>query len=156
MNITIRTYQKKDLDSIKELFYNTVHQVNQKDYSSEELIAWAPELDNKQIDWVKRINPINCFVALVDHDLVGFSTIDEKGFIDFLYVHHNFQRIGIASYLYTRMELEAEEDEIKELSTFASITARPFFEKMGFSVTKENIVDRGGQKLKNYLMKKLI
>lgn len=37
----IRKYQQKDCKEITELFYNTVHTVNSKDYSEEQLNAWA-------------------------------------------------------------------------------------------------------------------
>lgn len=40
------------------------------------------------------------------------------------------------------------------VSTFASVTARPFFERMGYGVKRENVVDRDGVSLVNYLMSK--
>ena len=40
------------------------------------------------------------------------------------------------------------------LTTHASITARPFFEKRGWQVVKEQQVERRGVLLTNYIMKK--
>ncbi len=37
----IREYQAYDCQEIKELFYNTVHTVNAKDYTKEQLDIWA-------------------------------------------------------------------------------------------------------------------
>lgn len=42
----IRKYEKSDIKEITELFYNTVHTVNAKDYSKEQLDAWAPKNPN--------------------------------------------------------------------------------------------------------------
>lgn len=44
----IRNYQKSDLKSIIFLFRETVHSVNSKDYTQEQLKIWAPEnIDEK-------------------------------------------------------------------------------------------------------------
>ncbi len=37
----IRKYKNEDCDSVANLFYETVHSVNAKDYSAEQLSAWA-------------------------------------------------------------------------------------------------------------------
>ena len=39
--MTIREYHSSDLREIVELFYDTVHTVNAKDYTPEQLNAWA-------------------------------------------------------------------------------------------------------------------
>ena len=38
----IRLFQEKDLDQVLNLFYDTVHQVNVRDYTTEQLDVWAP------------------------------------------------------------------------------------------------------------------
>ncbi len=37
----IREYQSSDCKELAKLFYNTVHTVNAKDYTKEQLDAWA-------------------------------------------------------------------------------------------------------------------
>ena len=44
MNIHIRTYTSKDCLLLAQLFYDTVHTVNARDYTPEQLQAWAPGL----------------------------------------------------------------------------------------------------------------
>lgn len=39
----IREYEEKDLSSIIKLFYDTVHFINIKDYTQEQVNVWAPE-----------------------------------------------------------------------------------------------------------------
>lgn len=40
-NWRIRKYQSSDCEQMAELFYNTVHKINQKDYTKEQLNVWA-------------------------------------------------------------------------------------------------------------------
>ncbi len=37
----IRKYESTDCKELAELFYNTVHTINAKDYTKEQLDAWA-------------------------------------------------------------------------------------------------------------------
>ena len=37
----IRKYKSSDCNEIVQLFYNTVHKINAKDYTKEQLNAWA-------------------------------------------------------------------------------------------------------------------
>lgn len=39
----IRKYKPEDCRTLSRLFYHTVHTVNAKDYSQEQLKAWSPE-----------------------------------------------------------------------------------------------------------------
>ena len=38
----IREYRKEDLGEVMQLFYDTVHTVNRRDYTEEQVNAWAP------------------------------------------------------------------------------------------------------------------
>ena len=42
MNIHIRNYASEDCLILARLFYDTVHTVNARDYTPEQLEAWAP------------------------------------------------------------------------------------------------------------------
>ena len=91
-------------------------------------------------------------VALIDATIVGFGDIDESGYLDRLYTHKNYQRQGVASAICDELENAVEADLF---ITHASITARPFFERRGYKVTKEQQIIRGGISLTNYVMEKL-
>ena len=78
----------------------------------------------------------------------GFGDIDRGGYLDRLYIHKCFQRMGIASALCDRLEAVPA----PVITTHASITARGFFEKRGYRVVKEQQVERHGILLTNYIM----
>lgn len=146
----IRNYQSADCPEIAGLFYDTVHTVNAKDYTQEQLNVWATgTIDFRQ--WDLSFLEHSTFVAIENELIVGFGDIDETGYLDRLYVHKDFQGKGIASALCDRLEQTAAG---KQIVTHASITARPFFEKRGYKVVKEQLVERGGVLLKNYVMRK--
>jgi putative acetyltransferase len=148
----IRRYLERDAKEIAELFYNTIHQINIKDYTEKQINAWAPEL--RYEFWAKRLKKKNPFVALADSQIVGFAELDPDGYIDCLYIHHQWQGKGVASKLLAEIEKEAQSLGVKRLYTEASITAKPFFEKRGFEIIKEQQVEKRGVKLTNYRMEK--
>lgn len=146
----IRFYKPSDCEALAVLFYDTVHTVNAKDYTREQLDAWATgtvDLDA----WNRSFLKHHTVVAEADGRIVGFGDMDESGYLDRLYVHKNYQREGIAAAICDRLEkLSASE----KFSTHASITVRPFFEKRGFQVVKEQTVKRNGVEMMNYVMVK--
>ncbi len=148
--MTIRTYKDDDFNAIADLFYETVHTVNAKDYSKKELDAWAPKI-NEHENLKRALKNNYSIVAEADNKIVGFADIDSTGYLDHLFIHKDYQRKGIAKAL-----LKEAEKGHGELSVHASITALPFFLKMGYEIEKEQIVEIRGEKLKNYVMAKVL
>ena len=87
-----------------------------------------------------------------ERKIIGYADIQPDGYIDHFYCHHEFQRQGVGSTLFATLEKEARERGILKMYSNVSITARPFFEAMGFSVEKEQVIRIQDQKLKNYRM----
>ena len=48
MTVRIRSYEAGDAPALARLFYETIHAVNQADYSPEQLRAWAPEIPDPE------------------------------------------------------------------------------------------------------------
>lgn len=165
MKITIRQYTSADAKETAELFYNTVHAVNSHDYTDRQLHAWAPK-DRDLDEWNRSFCGKRTFVAVdaLNGTVIGFADIDicvscsicTVGQLDRLYVHKDYQRKGVANMLLRQIERTACDDAASIITTFASITAKPFFEKMGYETVRENSVERCGVTLTNYLMKKEI
>lgn len=146
----IRRYQKSDCEELAKLFYNTVHTINIQDYSVEQLNAWATgQVDLKK--WNQSLQEHFSVVAVMGETIVGFGDIDETGYLDRLYVHGDYQRQGIATEICDCLEKEVQGN----ITTHASITAKPFFEKRGYKVIKKQQVERQGIFLTNYVMRKV-
>ena len=64
----IRQYAPSDCRELTELFYNTVHQVNAKDYTKEQLDAWASgKVDLHQ--WNRSLQE-HCSVVAVENEVI--------------------------------------------------------------------------------------
>ena len=147
----VRKFRNGEEVELWELFYNTVLNVNVQDYDQNQLAAWAPKDFDIDIA-IQKFREIDPFVVIKDGKIVGYADIQSDGYIDHFYCHHEFQRQGVGRLLFAALEEVAREIGILEMYSNVSITARPFFEAMGFSVEKEQIVQVGDQKLKNYKM----
>jgi putative acetyltransferase len=132
----IRRYRHVDLPVIVELFHQTVHAVNARDYSVDQLDAWAPQ----QADfgaWDVRLSSSFTYVAEHEGTLVGFANLTREGIIDMLYVHKDHQRKRIATALVNTIQEHARALSLEVLYTEASVTAEPFFSSIGFLATTE-------------------
>lgn len=146
-----RKYKPEDCATLAELFYNTVHTVNAADYSKDQLDVWATgkiDLDKWNISFLNHTT----LIAEVDDQIVGFADMDNSGYLDRLYVHKDYQRKGIATELVNALEVAMKKENVISFETYASITSKPFFEKLGYGVKAENIVERNGVFLKNFRM----
>ena len=146
----LRKYQPSDCKELAELFYNTVHTINAKDYARKQLDAWATgQVDLEE--WNQSLQEHYSVVAVEDEIIVGFGDIDKTGYLDHLYVHVDYQGKGVATTICNQLEQVMEGNII----THASITAKPFFEKRGYKIRKEQQVERQGIFLKNFIMEKI-
>ena len=146
----LRKYTETDCAELARLFYDTVHAVNARDYSREQLDAWATNRVNLEA-WNESFQAHHTVVAEMDGKIVGFGDMDETGYLDRLYVHKDYQRRGVAAAICDALE---QRTKAAEFTTHASITARPFFEKRGYTVAREQQVERRGVWLTNFVMKK--
>ena len=121
--MNLREYIPSDCAQLAELFYQTVHSVNAKDYTQEQQNAWATgKVDLRQ--WDASFQEHRTVVAVEDSTIVGFGDMDSSGYLDRLYVHKDYQRRGIASAICDALEASMPG---KPITTHASITAKPFF-----------------------------
>ena len=144
----IRQYEPNDCEKLANLFYNTVHAINAKDYSQQQLNVWATDKIDLEA-WNKALSENYTVVAVENNIIVGFGDIDKSGYLDRLYVHKDYQRQGIATAICDKLEQAVE---VNKIITHSSITAKLFFEQRGFKVVKEQQVKRNGIALTNYVM----
>lgn len=148
----LRKYQPSDCRILADLFYNTVHTINIRDYSDEQINAWADgniNLDEWNLSFLSHYT----IVAEIDKTITGFGDIDKTGYLDRLYVHHNFQHQGIASTICNELEQSVTTPKIV---THASITARGFFEKRNYKVIKKQKIRRHNILPTNYIMERTL
>ena len=147
--MTLRNYQPSDCRETARLFYETVHTINARDYTREQLDAWAPE--NQDLgEWNRRFLEHRSVVAVDQGQILGFGDLAPDGYLDRLFVHKDFQRQGIASAICQYLE----QDFAGTITTHASITAKPFFLARGYQVVREQQVCCRSVWMTNYVMEK--
>ena len=149
----LRRFRPEDLPELADLLVDTIRRVNCRDYSPEQVRVWAAARDRLagNPDFFLSLYTI---VAAEDGKIVGYGNIDDTGYLDHLYVHSEFQGQGIASSICQELERYAYTMHAPKITVHASITARPFFEKRGYRVLREQQVERQGVLLTNYEMEK--
>ena len=159
----IRPYKSSDVNQIAQLFYDTVHAIGARDYSQAHLRAWAPANADAEI-WNARLSTnISYVVDSFDQDqdraggiILGFGDMSPEGSLEHLYVHKDYQGKGIAKLITQTLLQDAEKLGLHEVTTVASITAKPFFEKLGFEVIEKYEKELRGAIFLTYRMKKVI
>lgn len=152
--VIIRDYQASDAKALAKIYYNTIHQINSRDYTEDQINAWAPAVSLESDRWNEKWEKLPPLVAVLNNIIVGFAEFEMNGHIDCFYVHHEYQSCGIGKALMNAIMALANRYGCKTIFAEVSITAKPFFEKMGFQIVRENIVTIRGQQLNNYLMEK--
>lgn len=149
----IREFKPDGLPIVVNLFRQTVREINSRDYSSAQVRTWAPDIADINA-WKERLSRGSVWVSEISENIVGFIQLEENGHIDLLYVHHEFQRQGVASSLFKKVLEWALLKELPHLFTEASITARPFFEHFSFRVVRSQQVTLRGVQFENFVMER--
>lgn len=163
MNETkIRRAVPEDLSELRQLYIDTVTNINSKDYDENQIHAWIKpwfEPDTATRDgrtFADKIVEQYFIVAVINNIIAGFASLEDNGYLDFMYVHKDFQRHGVAKKLLNELESYAREKNIKEVNAIVSKTALGFFEKHGWIKIREDVVEvRGATFVDNIMIKKL-
>lgn len=140
---------------IADLFHHSIHSIDTSVYSTEQQEAWAatpPDYDR----WTARLLVRKPYLAIIENKVAGFIELESDGHIDCLYTSPNYQRRGVARALFNHILNLARNSGNKLLYVEASLVAKPLFEKFGFTVIRENSLERNQQTLTNYSMQKLL
>lgn len=147
----IRQFKVGEERQMVALFQKAVHSINSADYSERQLQAWVPdELDIEAA--CARIRRNKPFVVVSRGEILAYADLQPDGYIDQFFCHPDHLGKGIATQLFLHLKDVADVQGIENLHANVSITARPFFERMGFSVLEEQHVNVRGQVLTNYRM----
>ena len=155
MTIILRPYEPDDGEDCLSLFCDTIRRVNRGDYSKAQIDAWAsPAIDLPS--WKSRFDGRLAYVAMERDRIVGFTDMSRSGHLDRLFVSADHQRRGIARQLLERLFSDARGIGITQITTEASITAKPFFERLGFATIRRQTVECRGVKMTNCKMRRFM
>lgn len=151
----IRPLARDDYRAVGRIFFYAIHEGTKGIYSDQQRLAWGGE--TIELDrWKARLDHLNGFIAEINHEPVGFFTIDREGYLDLAFVLPSVARMGVGQALLKNVEQWAKDNGATQLTTDASLVAWPFFLKNGWHVTNEEHVERNGVTLTRYKMHKRV
>ena len=151
--MTFRNADLADLHEMQTLYVEAIESICCDDYDEQQRKEWAATAQNKQ-RWLAVLDTQFVLLAIIDTKIVGFATLKDGEYIDFFYVHKDFQKRGIAGKLLHKIEEKAIELKSETIWSDISITAKPFFEKQNFIVIAKQSQTRNDVVLINYRMRK--
>ncbi|WP_260118239.1 GNAT family N-acetyltransferase [Elizabethkingia anophelis] len=151
----IRVAEKNDLSTIQRMCADTIAAVCSTDYNQDQIEVWISGIENTP-HWNDNLLGQYILVAEYDGEITGFISLKDGYYIDYLYIHADYQHQGIAKRLYKAIEEKALLEKQSLLMADVSITAKPFFERIGFKIIRQQQVKLKGIELTNYKMEKSI
>ncbi len=151
--IAVRQADESDVERIVQLFFDTIQNINIRDYSKEEVddwSSWKVDIDK----WLEKMEEQYFIVAVVENKIVGFSSLARDGYLDFMFVDKDTQGQGVASALLLEIESKAIEQNNDLIYSDVSLTARGFFEYKGFIVERQQLKKSKKKELINFRMRK--
>jgi putative acetyltransferase len=137
----LRRYRRGEEVEIWNVYFAATRVSVARDYHLDLIERWAPK-DQDMGAWAARLVEKNPFVAVMEGRIVGMAEIERDGFIDYFYVHPDWQGRGIGKALLKRVEGEAEKLGAGRIFADVSVTAKEFFLARGFRIAeaKNNVI----------------
>jgi putative acetyltransferase len=151
LSLQVRKAELTELPEMKRLFKETIAAVCRHDYTPEQLRSWSAGTESEQ-RWMGVIDSQHSLVVEAAGNVLGFASLKGGSYVDLMFVHKDFQRQGIAHLLLENLLAEASHAGARRVTTHASKTARPFFERNGFSLVREKVKIIGGVEIRNFEM----
>lgn len=153
--MTLRPYRPEDARALLALFRDTIRRVSSRDYDADQVRAWASD-DIDPAAWARRFEGRFVVVAELESSPAGFAEMGPDGHVDRFYVAADRQRRGVGRAMLGALVAEARRRGIPRLAAEVSITARPFFESLGFTALARQVVACRGVELVNHRMERIL
>lgn len=151
--IEIRAFRIGDETALRDVFYSAVHEVASRDYTAQQIDAWAPRAYDAR-EWATRMRAIRPFVVERSGQIVAYADVQPDGYIDHFYVSGACAKQGIGSRLMNHLHEVADAQGVDALTSHVSRTAQPFFARFGFIVVELRSPVQRGVVVPNALMRK--
>ena len=149
MTLAIRRGTAADAGDLAVIFHRAVQAAEA--YTAAQRDAWSPTCPSAA-QWAERLEGLTTLVAEHDGKSIGFMSLRDDGYLDLAFVDPDFARQGIEQALLDEILQEARRLGLRRLSTEASLVARAFFERHGWVVLQEQVVERRDVELTNFRM----
>lgn len=152
-DLSIRPFHPEDAGALSALYDASVRALGGRDYSAAQIEAWASLTPSAEA-LIERIRDGRTRLVAVLDGVAGFVDIETDGHIDLLYVAPAAAGLGVARALLETAEALAPLSGASRLYAEASETARPVFERLGYSVVCRRDFEVAGVPIHNWAVEK--
>jgi GNAT superfamily N-acetyltransferase len=131
----IRRAQREDAESISRVIIAALRETNAKDYS--EAVIARVEQSFSPAAVLGLLERRLVFVAVNEDNIIGTASLDGH-VVRTVFVQPQFQGCGVGRALMERVEQAAIEEGVLVLAVPSSVTAEPFYAKLGFSSLRDS------------------
>jgi len=153
--LSIRPWDPSDAPALSALYEASVRALGARDYAAAQIEAWASLTPSAEALAGRLSDGRTRLVAVMD-DIAGFIDVETDGHIDLLYVAPAATGLGVARALLETAEALAPLTGASRLYAEASETARPVFERLGFSVIARRDFEVAGVPIHNWAVEKAL
>jgi len=154
-NLRVRPGTEADAAALSALYEASVRGLGAGDYSGEQVAAWASLTPSAETFAGRMADGRMRLVAELE-TIAGFIDVEADGHIDLLYVAPEAAGQGVARLLLETAEALAAARGVLRLYAEASETARPVFERLGFTVTARRDFEVAGVAIHNWAVEKAL
>ena len=134
MSIAVRIAQAADADGISQVILAALHSSNARDYPADVIVRVAGNFSPAAVLELLRRRVV--LVAVQDQVIVATAALDGNA-VRSVFVNPALQGQGIGRLLMIEIELRAREAGVTVLSVPSSLTAEPFYTKLGFHTVRD-------------------
>lgn len=140
-----------EVDSLARLYGASVRILGAAAYSPRQVAQWAAWPEDRAA-FAEFLENGRVLVADVDGRVAAFGQLHPTDHLALLYTHPDFARRGLGAMLCRELEQLSREAGAVAITTDASALSRPLFEKRGFQVVHEELVQRGNVTFRRWRM----
>ena len=134
MSSVVRLAQAADAEGISRVILAALHSSNARDYPAEVIARVAGNFTAEAV--LELLNRRVVLVATQDQVVVATAALDAS-VVRSVFVNPTLQGQGIGRLLMIEIELRAREAGVTVLSVPSSLTAEPFYSKLGFHTVRD-------------------
>jgi putative acetyltransferase len=156
--LSLRPFVASDTKAWLNVHRAAVREIAASDYSQAVIDAWAPPITARTIESLQRGPSRTRIVAGLNGEIVGIGELAlDNGELTACYVSPAFARRGVGSALMAELEAVAKRAGLVALFLDSSVTAEPFYLRLGYVVTGRGThVLHTGERMASVFMRKTL
>ncbi|EAR54166.1 hypothetical protein SKA34_10398 [Photobacterium sp. SKA34] len=156
-SIQLLNYNPHYEQELSQLYYDAITKLAPAYYHPQQVKIWADYPRKYPNEFAKLLTQGTVIMAINSKGKVmGFGQLHPKNYIALLYTQPEFNRLGIASAIYSKLEQLAYKNHQTILSVTASKLSLLLFQKLGFETIDTEIAIRDDVTFERYNMVKLL